>query len=48
MRAYNHYLFDPYMGDITHFKGGTSVGSDWVSRHFQTTVHYAREKYAGG
>jgi hypothetical protein len=34
------------MTDITHFKGGTSVGCDWVSRHFENHIHYAKEKYA--
>jgi len=47
VRAYNRYLHDPYMSDITFFKGGTSVGVDWVSRHFENHIHYAKAKYAG-
>lgn len=45
VREYNRYLHDPYMDDITRYKGGTSVGTDWVSRHFQTHLHHVKEKY---
>jgi len=29
------------------FKGGKSVGTDWVSRHFQTYTQHGHDKYAG-
>jgi len=48
VRLYNRYLFDPYMVDLTQYKGGSSVGVDWVSRHFQTYNHHVKEKYRRG
>ena len=45
VRYYNRYLYDPYMVDVTQYKGGSSVGSDWVSRHFQTHLHHIKDKY---
>lgn len=45
VKAYNRFLYDSYMVDITQYKGGQSIGTDWVSRHFQTHVHHIKDKY---
>lgn len=33
------------MVDLVQFKGGKSVGTDWVSRHFQTYTQHVHDKY---